>query len=54
MRYSGLYVDVKRMGLASTGLIHREFPGDYLQFVEVYSFAKPRQASEIAALLPKR
>ena len=53
MRYSGLYVDVKRMGLALEGLIHREFPGDYLQFVEVYSFAKPRQASEIATLLPK-
>lgn len=53
MRYSGLYVDVKRMGLALEGLIHREFPGDYLQFVEVYSFAKPRQASEIAMLLPK-
>jgi uncharacterized protein with von Willebrand factor type A (vWA) domain len=53
MRYSGLYVDVKRMGLALEGLIHREFPGDYLQFVEMYSFAKPRHASEIAALLPK-
>lgn len=53
MRYNGLYVDVKRMGLALEGLIHREFPGDYLQFVEVYSFAKPRHTSEIAALLPK-
>ena len=53
MRYDGLYVDVKRMGLALEGLIRREYPGDYLQFVEMASFAKPRQASEIAALMPK-
>jgi uncharacterized protein with von Willebrand factor type A (vWA) domain len=53
MRYSGLYIDVKRMGLALEGLIRREYPGDYLQFVEIASFAKPRHAAEIAALLPK-
>ncbi len=53
MRYDGLYVDVKRMGLALEGLIRREYPGDYLQFVEMASFAKPRYASEIAALMPK-
>lgn len=53
MRYGGLYVDVKRMGLALEGLIRREYPGDYLQFVEIYSFAKPRQSGEIVTLLPK-
>ncbi len=53
MRYAGLYVNVKRMGLALEGLIRREYPGDYLQFVELATFAKPRHASEIAALLPK-
>jgi uncharacterized protein with von Willebrand factor type A (vWA) domain len=53
MRYGGLYVDVKRMGLALDGLIRREFPGDYLQFVEVASFARPRHRSEIAGLMPK-
>jgi uncharacterized protein with von Willebrand factor type A (vWA) domain len=53
MRYNGLYVDVKRMGLALQGLIHRQYPGDHLQFIEVYTFAKPRPHSEIAALLPK-
>ena len=53
MRYSGLYVDVKRMGLALEGLIRREYPGDYLQFVEVYSFAKPLHSSEVVTLLPK-
>jgi len=53
MRYEGLYVDVKRMGLALDGLIRREFPGDYLQFVEMASFARPRHTSEIAGLMPK-
>ncbi|MCU0961569.1 MAG: hypothetical protein MUF48_15845 [Pirellulaceae bacterium] len=53
MRYDGLYVDVKRMGLALEGLIRREYPGDYLQFIELSSFAKPRHISEIPALLPK-
>jgi len=53
MRYDGLYVDVKRMGLALEGLIRREYPGDYLQFIEVYTFAKPRHPSEIITLLPR-
>src|SRR2546421_2978174 len=53
MRYGGLYVDVKRMGLALEGLIRKEYPGDFLQFVEMYSFAKPRHASEVASLMPK-
>lgn len=53
MRYDGLYVDVKRMGLALEGLIRREYPGDYLQFIEMATFAKPRHVSEIATLLPK-
>ncbi len=53
MRYDGLYVDVKRMGLALDGLIRKEYPGDYLQFIELASFAKPRHLSELAALLPK-
>ena len=53
MRYDGLYVNVKRMGLALDGLIRTEYPGDFLQFVEMYSFAKPRHVSEVAHLLPK-
>jgi uncharacterized protein with von Willebrand factor type A (vWA) domain len=53
MRYGGLYVNVKRMALALQGLVQREFPGDYLQFIEMYSFAKPRPLSEVATLLPK-
>jgi uncharacterized protein with von Willebrand factor type A (vWA) domain len=53
MRYGGLYVSVKRMALALDGLIRKEFPGDYLQFIEMFSLAKPRHQSEIASLLPK-
>lgn len=53
MQYNGLYVNVKRMGLALDGLIRREYPGDYLQFIEVYTFAKPRRPGEIVTLLPK-
>jgi uncharacterized protein with von Willebrand factor type A (vWA) domain len=53
MRYDGLYVNVKRMGLALDGLIRSEYPGDFLQFVEMYTFAKPRPVAEVAALMPK-
>ncbi len=53
MRYDGQYINVKRMGLALEGLIRREYPGDFLQFIEMYTFAKPRPAGEIASLLPK-
>lgn len=53
MRYDGQYINVKRMGLALDGLIHSEYPGDFLQFIEMYSFARPRHRSEIASLMPK-
>ena len=53
MRYDGQYVNVKRMGLALDGLIRSEYPGDYLQFIEMYTFAKPRHVSEVAGLMPK-
>lgn len=53
MRYDGQYINVKRMGLALDGLIRSEFPGDYLQFVEMYTFARPRHVSELASLMPK-
>ena len=53
MRYGGLYVDVKKMALALQGLVQREYPGDFLQFIEMYSFARPRPAGEILKLLPK-
>ena len=53
MRYAGQYVNVKRMALALDGLIRGEYPGDYLQFIEMYTFAKPRSTGEIGQLLPK-
>src|SRR5262249_40173268 len=53
MRYDAQFVNVKRMGLALDGLIRTEYPGDFLQFIEMYTFAKPRHVSEIAALMPK-
>ncbi|MDA1039944.1 MAG: hypothetical protein O3A37_06630, partial [Planctomycetota bacterium] len=53
MRYGGLYVGVKRMALALQGLVQKEFPGDYLQFIEMYSFAKQRPLGELPTLLPK-
>ncbi len=53
MRYDGQYVKTKRMGLALHGLIRTEYPGDFLQFVEIYTFAKLRHISEIPELMPK-
>ena len=54
MRYGGLHVSVKRMALALQGLVLREYPGDFLQFIEMASFAKPRQPGEIVSLMPKQ
>jgi uncharacterized protein with von Willebrand factor type A (vWA) domain len=53
MRYGSLYINVKRMGLALDGLIKSEYPGDFLQFIEMYSLAKPRHVSELATLMPR-
>src|SRR5262245_11141218 len=53
MRYGEMYVNVKRMGLALDGLIRSEYPGDFLQFVEMFTFARPRHVSEIPNLMPK-
>ncbi|MCZ2343094.1 MAG: hypothetical protein LC104_15080 [Bacteroidales bacterium] len=53
MRYDGQYINVKRMGLALDGLIRSEYPGDFLQFIEMYTFAKPRSVAEVPALMPK-
>ena len=53
MRYGGQYINVKRMALALDGLIRREYPGDFLQFIEIYTFAKARRAGEVATLMPK-
>jgi uncharacterized protein with von Willebrand factor type A (vWA) domain len=53
MRYDGQYINVKRMGLALDGLIRREYPGDWLRFIEIYSFAKLVEPGRIVNLMPK-
>ncbi|MDA9856953.1 hypothetical protein N9D23_02445 [Rubripirellula sp.] len=53
MRYDGQYVHVKRMALAMQGLIQSEYPGDYLRFIEMYTFAKLRSPGEIIEMMPK-
>lgn len=53
MRYDGQYVNVKRMGMALEGLIRREYPGDFLQFIEMYTVAKAVAPGNLASLMPK-
>ncbi|QDT58086.1 hypothetical protein SV7mr_05750 [Stieleria bergensis] len=53
MRYDGQYINVKRMALALQGLIQSEYPGDFLRFIEMYTFAKLRAPGEIIHLMPK-
>lgn len=53
MRHDGQYINVKRMALALQGLISREYPGDFLRFIEMYTFAKIRPAGEIINVMPK-
>jgi uncharacterized protein with von Willebrand factor type A (vWA) domain len=53
MRYDGQYINVKRMGLAIEGLIRSEYPGDWIRFIELYSFAKVVEPGRIANLMPK-
>ena len=53
MRYDGQYMNVKRMGLALEGLIRSEYPGDWIRFIEMYSFAKLVEPGKIVNLMPK-
>ena len=53
MRYDGQYINVKRMAMAMVGLIRSEYPGDYLNFIEMYTFGKLRRQGEIIELMPK-
>lgn len=53
MRHGGQYINVKRMALALDGLIRREYPGDFLRFVEMFTFARLKQPSEIISMMPK-
>ena len=53
MRYDGQYVNVKRMALALQGLIQSEYPGDFLRFIEMYTFGRLCSPGEIIELMPK-
>lgn len=53
MRHAGQYMNVKRMALALQGLITSEYPGDFLRFVEMYTFAKLTPPGKIIELMPK-
>jgi len=53
MRHGGQYVQAKRMALALDGLIRSEYPGDFLQFVEMYTIARLRSPGEVASAMPK-
>ncbi|MEQ9407348.1 MAG: VWA domain-containing protein [Fuerstiella sp.] len=53
MRYDGQYVNVKKMGLALNGLITSEYPGDFLRFVEIATFARLVPPGDLITLLPK-
>ena len=53
MRQDGQYINVKRMALALDGLIRSEFPGDFLNFIEMYTFGKLKRPGEIIDLMPK-
>ncbi len=53
MRYDGQYANVKRMGLALEGLIRREYPGDFLQFIEMSTFPRVVAPGKIIDLMPK-
>ncbi len=53
MRYDGQYINVKRMALALEGLMRKEFPGDWLGFIEAFSFARVVERSKLVSLMPK-
>lgn len=53
MRYDGQYMNVKRMALGLQGLIQTQYPGDFLRFIEMYTFGKLRTPGEIIELMPK-
>ena len=53
MRQGRQYINVKHMALALHGLIRTEYPGDFVDFVEIATLPKRRHISEVPELLPK-
>jgi len=53
MRYDGQYINVKSAWAGPGRPDPHRVPRRLLQFLEMYSFAKPRHVSKVAALMPK-
>jgi len=53
MRHGGQHVACKRMAMALDGLIRREYPGDTLFFVEMYTLARAVRSADLATLMPR-
>ena len=53
MRWGGQYINVKRMALALHGLIRSEYPGDFVDFVEICTLPRRRHIAEVPELLPR-
>jgi len=53
MRYGGQYIACKRMAMALDGLIRREYPGDALFFIDMYSLARLVPSADLPALMPR-
>ncbi len=53
MRFGGQYIACKRMAIALDGLIRREYPGDTVEFVEMYSVARRVRTADLASLMPR-
>ncbi len=53
MLYGGQYIQCKRLALALDGLIRAEYPGDFVCFIEMFTFARERRLAEVPAMLPK-
>ena len=53
MRWGGQYIAAKKMALSLEALIRREYPGDHLHFIEMYSVARVVPRGGVIDLLPK-
>ena len=53
MRWGGQYLAAKKMALALEALVRREYPGDRLHIVEMYSVARVVPRGELVDLFPK-
>lgn len=53
MRWGGQYLAAKKMAMALEGLVRREYPGDRLHIIEMYSVARVVPRGGLVDLFPK-